>query len=988
MQKERWVQIKQIVTSCLDLEHNERESCIRRLCGKDSELTSEVRSLLECHAEMGDFLNSSKADEHWQRLREIFQAASEIVPEARQAFLNAAGREDNELKRQLELLLANEEEAGNLVAPAMHQIALPTGAVDRSLIGRQIGAYRIVSPLGAGSMGEVYRAHDNKLKRDVAIKTLPVAFARDHEWLARLRREACTLASLNHPNIAVIYGLEESSDIHGLVLELVEGDILRGPVPIRLALDYAKQVAEALEAAHDKGIIHRDLKPGNIKVTPHGRVKVLDFGLAKAISGEQVDPRFLQPDTAIHTGTFSGQIAGTPGYMSPEQARGEKVDRRTDIWAFGCLLYELLTGSCAFPGETPSERVRAVLEREPAWEALPAKTPARIRELLRLCLQKQADRRLDSIAKVRIVLEETRLRRSRSQFVALAATLLVAVALGVAMWLHQPLVPPDRSQWVQLTEFPDPVSQPALSPDGRMLAFVRSPSTFFAIGQVYVKRLPDGEIVQLTHDDLAKTNPTFSPDGTHIAYTTVDSRFNWDTWVVPVGGGEPRTLLRNASDLVWAGPTELFSERPHKGIVAAEQGAVRRHDVYLPPNERGIAHRPEASPDGKFVLLTELDGYGDWLPCRLVPMDGSSRGRQVGPPHAGCTFAAWAPDGKWMYFTSKAGGLYHIWRQQFPDGQPQQYTSGPTEEEGIAMAPDGRSFVTAVALQSASIWIHDRNGERQISVLEGNAAYPKFTPDGRKLCYRVVKAVPRFGTNRDPGEVWIADLDTGRSQPIAPGLQPLDYDISPDGKQVVMEAADPDGIPRLFVAPIDRSSPPRQIPNVQGRTAHFGPSGEIFFRRTEASSAFVYRARSDGTGLHKALDYPVLAMTAISPDGRWIEAWSSLPGNKRAVVQAFPIDGGSPVLIGSDELLRWSPNQDYVWISGGVIAADRTYIVPLHRGKALPAIPAAGFLSEEDIASLPGAHRVDALGATGPSADVYAFEHHTVQRNLYRIPIQ
>jgi Tol biopolymer transport system component len=230
-----------------------------------------------------------------------------------------------------------------------------------------------------------------------------------------------------------------------------------------------------------------------------------------------------------------------------------------------------------------------------------------------------------------------------------------------------------------------------------MLAFVRSQSTFFALGQVYVKMLPDGEPVQLTHDSLKKMSPAFSPDGSRIAYTVVDPQFNWDTWVVPVLGGEPRRWLRNAADLNWIAPRDvLFSEiknSPHMGIVRAEENRIGMHDVYVPSNDRGMAHRAQASPDGKWVLLTELGGYGNWEPCRVVPIDGSSKGRQVGPPGGGCTFGAWSPDGKWMYLTSKAGGLYHIWRQRFPDGLPQQLTSGLTEEEGLAIAPDGRSVV-------------------------------------------------------------------------------------------------------------------------------------------------------------------------------------------------------------------------------------------------------------------------------------------------------
>ena len=423
-------------------------------------------------------------------------------------------------------------------------------------------------------------------------------------------------------------------------------------------------------------------------------------------------------------------------------------------------------------------------------------------------------------------------------------------------------------------------------------------------------------------------------------------------------------------------------------MTAGESG-TDEHDVYTPLNDRGMTQRSYASPDGKWVLVAEITEYGNWGPCRVVPMDGGSQGRQVGPPGADCTFGAWSPDGKWMYLTSKAGGLNHIWRQRFPDGQPRQVTFGLTEEEGVAMTPDGRSFLTAVGLQSSSIWIHDAKGERQISLLEGNAAYPKFTPDGTKLCYRIVKAVPRLvGTNRDPGEVWVADVDSRQSEPLAPGFPVLDYDISLDGRQVVLEAPDAEGKPRLWLAPFGRRSPPRQIPNVEGRRALFGPGGEVFFRHAEGPSSFVYRVRPDGTGLRKALEQPVYFPTAIPPGGLWIEAWSPLGGKRPAATWMFPLGGGTPVLIGSNTHLEWSHSGDSVWITAGVVPDGQSYIVPLPRGTMVPRIPADGFHSEEEIARLPGARKLDAIGAPGPSPDVYAFERRTVQRNLYRIPIQ
>jgi serine/threonine protein kinase len=298
--------------------------------------------------------------ERWRQIEELFHAALERTPEVRPVFLDGACRGDVDLRREVESLLAREPQAGSfLEAPALEDLA-PSPI----LVGRQVGPYRILSPLGAGGMGEVYRAHDIKLGRDVALKTLPSEFARDPDRLARFRREARALATLNHPNIAAIYGLEESTHADCLVLELVEGETLAerirrtGPLPLAQALDYARQIAEALEAAHCRGIIHRDLKPANVKVTPEGRVKVLDFGLAKAVWGIEEGQALTKLATATFSGTLAGHIVGTPGYMSPEQACAREVDQRTDIWAYGCLLFEMLSGKQAFNGETLADIYR------------------------------------------------------------------------------------------------------------------------------------------------------------------------------------------------------------------------------------------------------------------------------------------------------------------------------------------------------------------------------------------------------------------------------------------------------------------------------------------------------------------------------------------------------------------------------------------------------------------------------------------------------
>ncbi len=493
--------------------------------------------------------------------------------------------------------------------------------------GGRIGPYEVVSRLGSGGMGEVYRARDAKLGRDVAIKVLPQLFTRDRERLARFEREARVLAALNHPNIGAIYGLEESPGEAGshatpaLVLELVEGDTLaeriaRQRLPLAEALDVAGQMAAALEAAHEKGIIHRDLKPANIKITPAGTAKVLDFGLAKAATAEdRSSPDVSQSPTMTVEGTRAGVILGTAAYMSPEQARGGIVDKRTDIWAFGCVLYEMLTGRAAFARGTTSDIIAAILEREPDWSALPRATPARIRDLLRRCLQKDATRRLHDIADARIEIEDARAARTQSNlgtraWMTIGATAALAVVAIAFLWLRTERRPASSSlDWVQITNFPDAATQPALSPDGRMVTFIRGAGTFTTEGQIYVKQLPDGDPVPLTNDGLTKMSPVFSPDGARIAYGVVDEQFvGWNTWVVPTLRGEPRLWLQNAAGLTWIAKDQLLFSRikqgQHMAIVTASESRGAARDVYVPTTERDGAPlvrraRPEDRPRGR-----------------------------------------------------------------------------------------------------------------------------------------------------------------------------------------------------------------------------------------------------------------------------------------------------------------------------------------------------------------------------------------------------
>jgi serine/threonine protein kinase len=861
--------------------------------------------------------------------------------------------------------------------------------------GLRVGPYEIVAPLGAGGMGEVYRAHDSRLGRDVAIKTLPKQFACNRERVSRLRGEARALASLNHPHVAAIYGLEEFDGTDFLVLELVQGQHPAGPLPVDEALRIGAQIADALATAHARGIVHRDLKPANVMITAEGQVKILDFGLAKAVYGHE-DGGTIQPENLRAAGSLTGHVIGTPAYMSPEQARGEPIDPRTDVWSFGCLLYELLTGKRAFDANTVEEAVAAVLEKAPDWRLLPAKTPARIRQLLRQCLQKDAYLRLATIDTARKGLEQAQVGVNRWQMAGAVGLVLAAVA-AIALWLQRPLQPKDSSQWIPLTRFPDSVAQPALSPDGRMVAFVRGESSFYGPGQIYVKAVPDGEPVQLTDDKLDKMSPVFSPDGARIAYTTVNPDFQWDTWTVPVHGGEPKMMLKNASGLVWIGPRRImFSEMRrgvHMAVVTSDEDRAAHRDVYVPLNEPDMAHRSALSPDGRWVLVVEMDIDHLWEPCRLLPADRSSSGQKVGPSGGGCTFATWSPDGKWMYFISDAVGANHIWRQRFPDGKPDQITAGPTAEEGIAVAPDGRSLVTAVSTLGASLWLHDPNGDRQISV-EGNAANPVFTPDGSKLLYRVVKEQPsEYAYYRDRGEVMVANLRSGRVEPVVHGFRVLNFDLSRDGRQLVMEAPDEAGHNRLWLAPLDRSASVRQVPNVEGGQPHFLPDGDILFRRNEGASTadgslgFIYRVRPDGSGLRKAVEQPVNQFnfsSPISPDGRWMFGWGPLGGHGPAAGQAYSLDGKPPISLGGLGQIAWAAGGALLSIT----AAPRAFFVPLAPGQMLPPIPEGGFHADDQIGRLPEAHRIEGrLVTVGPSPDIYAFYRGNTQRNLYRIPI-
>jgi len=794
--------------------------------------------------------------------------------------------------------------------------------------GDQIGPYTITEKIGEGGMGEVYRATDNNLKRDVAIKFLPEAFTEDPERLARFQREAEVLAQLHHPNIASIFGVEDSDGTRALVMELVEGPTLaerlsQGRLKIDEALGIARQIAVALEEAHAKGIVHRDLKPANVKVKNGDRptVKVLDFGLAKALD-PVVDPSGASLDRLAHSPTLTaastqlGMILGTAAYMSPEQARGEPVDKRADVWAFGCVLLEMLTGRMTFKENTVSDTLASVLKVDPDWSLLPADLPLNIRRLLVRCLRKDPQQRLHDIADARIEIEETLAtpaeersvatsKSSRSLFPMGMTILLVAAGLAIGLWVGLQFAPSESERRVRRFFLPveaeegqRSVTDAILSPDGRTIVYVVDRKLWLRdLDQVAPRALDGTEGGRF---------PFWSPDSTHIGYTQGNS-----LWRIPVSGGQPALIVDESSEFYagsWGEDGKIvFSALNEIREVSARGGESKVilqsnketeqhfHEAYRLPGGRGlllILHRDEGydtialwaggerrnlltllgsdlegptySPSGHLLFTRSKSNEGLWaLPFSLSSLEATGEPFLVVPWGSQASASS---DGNLVYLDSRARSDKElVWFDAEGTilgtiGKPQMGMNFPV------ISPDGTKVaVSGEEDKDWDIWVHDEAGRKsRITFDKGREAKPRWPRDGSRVFYH-----HRVGPN------------------------PSIYSVNSDG-----------GGDRALLT--------------QGRQVSFArdDSQMVFRREGDGTKGDLWSMLLEGDGdavvfLENEADE---ANAALSPDGRFLAYSSDESGTEQIYIKPFPEGSGKwQVSINHGLCSYWSPSGDRLY---------------------------------------------------------------------------
>ena len=909
----------------------------------------------------------------WNRVKDVVHAALALAPEERADFLRETCDGDHALQAEVESLLAAHAQAGSFAErPAVEVIeswsaasASPTAAEPVMRPGNRIGAYEIQAPLGAGGMGEVYRARDLTLGRDVAIKILPAAFAADPARLARFEREARVLASLNHPHIGAIYGIEEADAIRALVLELVEGQTLadrlqRGSIPIAETLTIARQIADALEAAHNSGIVHRDLKPANIAIAPTGTVKVLDFGLAKAVVGSS--PNVPRSPAVTIDDTQEGLALGTAPYMSPEQARGAAVDKRTDIWAFGCVLYEMLTGCAAFPGETTADHVAAILDSEPNWATLPPATPPSIHRLLRRSLEKDLSRRLHDIGDARLEIDEAltaktmgteRVRRATwDHGVGFVAVITAAVIAGVVGWRMKPLSSDSRTSASPLARFvmtlppgeplaigSDPsVTALALSPDGRRLAYVAGSHQ-----QIYVRPLDGFESTPIAGTEGAD-NPFFSPDGEWLGFVA-DAKLK----KVLLAGGVPVTLCSlvhgGAFGASWAvDGTIVFAPSPdwRRSIgllrVSAE-GGIPSTAVALDEGDHE-ARWPETLPDNKGVLFSVVPRDGAWSSDATIYVQSFETGKRRALGKG--VGAHYLPTGHLVY--ARAGSLLAVpfdLTRLSVTGDPVPILTGfqQSDDSGpqVTVSQVGSlAYIPAIPEpQRLLVWVDRTGAERAFNAPNRRYHHPKLSPDGRRLAVAI---------EADTIDVWMFDLSRQTLSRVTSEWN-NDFPVwTPDGRRLTFShgnlALNGQNPPNIYWKPAEVTGSEEQLlaserPNWP---SSWSPDGRVLvfmdvnLGQRLSAAAFtrnkhnIWWLSREDPGKPHAFRQTKFSEGApvFSPDGHWLAYVSNESGRPEIYVQAFPSPGQ-----------RWQISRDGgsepVWPRG---AHELFY----RRGKAMMAV--------------------------------------------------
>ncbi len=865
--------------------------------------------------------------ERRRRIEDVCHAALELDERERAEFVAAACGSDEGLRQEVEALLAHARTAEGFLAGPVAEVAagVLSDRHDASLVGRQVGSHKILHLLGAGGMGQVYRARDTKLGRDVAIKVVAGAFHSSPERLARFEREARVLATLNHPHIGAIYGLEDTDGVRGLVLELVEGKTLAerlwsDPVSLREALSVARQIADALEAAHDKGIIHRDLKPANIKITSDGTVKVLDFGLAKVFAREGVEGELEQSPTITLDDTREGVIAGTAAYMSPEQARGMAIDKRTDIWAFGCVLYEMLARRPAFSGDTSSDIIARILEREPDWIALPAGVPPDIRRLLQRCLEKDPRRRLRDIGDARLEIDEalaalsgptahetarpdgpkTSARRGRLRWWAAAGAAVLVIG-AVTLWQLQRAEffwrnPLDGATYTRLTDFEGVEHHAAISRDGKFVAFL-SDRDRQGTWDAYVSQVgTTGDVHNLTNGRVPELrNPAtrtvgFSPDGSLVILWSrlpdADKGGVVDAGsAVPTLGGPPRPYLKGISrisELDWSPDgRRIVYHPPVDGdplfVTGPDEKAGHQIHVARPGFHN---HFPLWSHDGAFIYFVHglpLDKSDIW---RIRPTGGELE--RLTFHDSRVTFPTLLGNRTLLYLATDRDGFGPwIYAIDVERRVPHKISTGVEEYTSLAASTDGRRLVATVSRSTSRLWrlpitdhVIDASGATPIALPTASGFSPRVGPG--YITYRA----PKGGLDG----LWKI-ADGGAATELWNGL---------DGRAISGTAIAPDGKRLAFV--VQR----------QGLTQ-------------------LYVMNADGSGARRISgELDVRGTPAWSPDGRWL----AVAANRDGEPQLFkiPTDGGTPTPLvkayATDPI--WAPSGAFLVYTGADVGTTFT----------------------------------------------------------------